>query len=67
MVMGILLFIWGVSLLAFGFNSADAPLEQVSEALTGRYSDETMIYLIGGAVSFGAGLFLMLKPDKRRK
>lgn len=67
MVMGIVLFIWGVSLLAFGFNAADAPLEGMREVLTGRYSEETMIYLIGGAISFILGLFLMLKPDKTRK
>jgi hypothetical protein len=64
MVFGIVLLVWGIALLAFGFNATGAPLEQVNEALTGRFSAETMIYLIGGAVSFILGLFLMLKPDK---
>lgn len=64
MVMGIVLLIWGVALLAFGFNAADAPLEQVNEALTGRYTEETMVYLIGGGLSLLVGLFLMFRPSK---
>lgn len=60
-MIGILLVVLGIVLLAFGFNAADAPLEEVGEALTGRYSNETMAYLIGGAVSFVLGLFLMLR------
>ncbi|HEX5056338.1 MAG TPA: DUF3185 family protein [Gammaproteobacteria bacterium] len=58
---GILLVILGIVLLAFGYNAADAPLEEVGEALTGRYSHETMAYLIGGTVSFVLGLVLSLK------
>jgi hypothetical protein len=58
---GIVLIILGIVLLVFGVNAADAPLEEVGEALTGRYSDETMAYLIGGAVSFVVGLVLLVK------
>jgi hypothetical protein len=58
---GIVLIILGIVLLAFGFNAADAPLEEMGEALTGRYSDETMAYLIGGVVSFIAGLFMIMR------
>jgi uncharacterized membrane protein HdeD (DUF308 family) len=67
MVFGIVLLVWGIALMAFGLNATGAPLEQVNEALTGRFSAETMIYLVGGALSFILGLFLMLKPDKSTK
>ncbi|HEY3488368.1 MAG TPA: DUF3185 family protein [Gammaproteobacteria bacterium] len=60
-IIGVLLLILGIALLAFGFNAADAPLEEAGEALTGRYSDETMAYLIGGAMALVLGLVLSLK------
>jgi hypothetical protein len=67
MVFGIVLLVWGIALLAFGFNATEAPIEQINQALTGRFSEETMIYLIGGAASLALGLFLMFKPGKPTK
>lgn len=60
-IIGIALLVLGAILLYFGINATDAPAEQVGEALTGKYSDNTMMYLIGGGVAAVAGLFLLLK------
>lgn len=60
-VIGILLLAVGVVLLIFGVNAANAPLEEVGEAITGRYSDETMGYLIGGIAAGIVGLVVILR------
>ena len=58
---GIGLLALGAILLYFGFNATESAIEEIGEAVTGRYSDETMMYLIGGGVAAVAGLFLLLK------
>jgi hypothetical protein len=60
-LIGIGLLALGAVLLYFGFNATNSVAEEIGEAITGRYSDETMIYLIGGGVAAVAGLFLLLK------
>jgi hypothetical protein len=60
-IIGIALLVLGAILLYFGINATEAPMEEMGEALTGRYSDDTMMYLIGGGVAAVAGLFLVLK------
>lgn len=59
-VIGVVLLVLGAALLYFGLNATDAPLEQARETLTGEYSDQTMLYLIGGGVAAVAGLALLL-------
>jgi hypothetical protein len=48
----------GVALLYFGYQSTQSVGGQISETLTGRFADETMWYLIGGAASAAAGAFM---------
>ena len=60
-LIGIVLLVLGVILLVVGFNASQAPVEELTESFTGRYSDETMVYLIGGAVAAVIGLVLLLK------
>ncbi|KAA3644427.1 MAG: DUF3185 family protein [Proteobacteria bacterium] len=60
-IIGLVLLVVGAVLVYFGFNAANAPLEEVSEAVTGRYSNETMYYLIGGAVAVVVGIVMLLK------
>ena len=54
-IIGILLVAVGLFLLVFGFNASQAPLDQVSEAFTGKFRDSTMLYLLGGVVAVVAG------------
>lgn len=60
-IIGIALLVLGAILLYFGINATESPMEEVGETLTGKYSDDTMMYLIGGGVAAVAGLFLLLK------
>lgn len=60
-LIGIVLLAVGAVLLYFGFNAANAPVEEISEAFTGRYSNETMIYLIAGGVAAVAGLIMLIR------
>ena len=64
-VLGLGLLVLGAVLLYFGWQAADAPLEQARESLTGDYSDRTMQYIIGGAVAAAAGVALFVFGGKR--
>jgi hypothetical protein len=64
-IAGIVLLVVGAILLYFGLQASDAPLEQARESLTGEYSDQTMLYLIGGAAAAVAGVALLFLGGKR--
>ena len=59
----LVLIVVGGGLLYFGYSASGSALESVTESVTGRYADATMMYLIGGAVCavIGAGLLLFGK------
>lgn len=59
-LVGLVLIVLGAILLYFGFTATDSIGEQVVEGVTGRYTDQTMWYLIGGGVSAVAGLALLM-------
>jgi hypothetical protein len=59
-IAGLVLLVVGAVLLYFGLQASDAPLEQARETLTGDYSDQTMLYLVGGAAAAVGGLALLL-------
>lgn len=59
-LVGIILLVVGIALLYFGFQSTQSVGDQLTETLTGRFTDKTMWYLIGGAAAFVAGGFLAL-------
>ena len=60
-ILGTAFLVFGVVLLYFGVNASNAPVEEISEALTGQYTDQTMVFLIGGAVSAAIGLVLLIR------
>lgn len=63
-IIGIALIILGVVLLIFGLNSSESVVDKVSESLTGRFTQATMKYIIGGAVSAVLGIVLLLIKRK---
>jgi hypothetical protein len=60
---GLVLIVVGGILLYFGYNASETAIESVTETVTGRFSDQTTLYLIGGAACavVGAGLLLFGK------
>ncbi len=59
-MVGIVVLVLGAVLLGFAYQSSNAPLEQIFSTLTGRYTDQTMWYLIGGIVLVLAGGLLTI-------
>ncbi|GGY60666.1 hypothetical protein GCM10007071_04200 [Marinobacter zhanjiangensis] len=57
-IVGIVLLVVGVLLLFFGYQASQSMGEQLAETVTGRFSDETMWYIIGGVAAVVAGAFL---------
>ena len=60
-LIGLILLVVGGVLLYFGITATESPVEALSQSLTGRYSDETMFYLIGGGALAVIGLVLFVK------
>lgn len=58
-ILGIVLLGVGIALLVFGWNASQSLVDQVSETFTGRLTDETMWYFIGGAAAAVAGLVMI--------
>jgi hypothetical protein len=48
----------GAILLGFAYHASNAPLDQLSETLTGRFTDRTMWYLVLGGAAAVAGVLL---------
>lgn len=56
-LLGLILLVVGAILLYFGWQSTQSVGDQLTEAMTGRFTDETMWWLIGGAIAVIAGAF----------
>jgi hypothetical protein len=54
-IFGVVVLAVGVTLLFFGYKASQAVGEQVFEVFTGRFTNETMAYLIGGVAAVVAG------------
>jgi len=64
-IIGVILLVIGVILLVFGYNATQATGEQLAENLTGHYSDQTMVYIIVGAVAAVGGLLMVFTGGRR--
>lgn len=63
-ILGLVALIVGGVLLFFAWRASSTPVDQVSEALTGRFTNNTMWYLVGGLIGVVAGLALLLRGRK---
>jgi hypothetical protein len=59
-MVGVVIFAVGAVLLGFAYHASDAPLDQLSNALTGRFTDQTMWYFVLGAAAALSGALLAL-------
>lgn len=67
-IIGVAVLAVGAVLLAIAYRSTNAPIEQLSETMTGRYSDGTMWYFaIGLAAIVGGGLLAALGGRRARR
>ena len=57
-IAGIVLLVVGGILVYFGYQASQSVGDQLFQAFSGRFSEETMWFLIGGAASIVAGAFL---------
>ena len=64
-IIGLVVLAIGVVLLGFAFHSTNAPMEELSNTLTGRYSNRTMWYFaVGIAAVVGGGLLAVFGRRK---
>jgi hypothetical protein len=66
-ILGVVLLVVGVIVLLFGLNASDSVTDTVKEGFTGRYTDKTMWYIIGGAGLTVAGGALALLGGGRMR
>jgi hypothetical protein len=64
-ILGIVALALGGVLLIFAWRAANAPIEQVTEALTGRYTNNTMWFLLAGIAGVIVGGVLLLQGGRR--
>jgi hypothetical protein len=59
-LLGIMLAVAGAIVLWMGLKAKDSLAERASEALTGRYTERTTLYLAGGGAAVAGGVLLLL-------
>jgi hypothetical protein len=59
-VLGTVLLVVGVILLIIGMNASHSVSDQVSHTFTGRFTQATTWYIVGGIASALLGVLLML-------
>jgi LPXTG-motif cell wall-anchored protein len=64
-IVGIVILVVGAILLGFAYHASNTPLDQLSNTLTGRFTDQTMWYLVLGAAAAIAGVLLFLFGKRR--
>jgi len=55
-VFGLALLAVGIVLLIFGYNASQSATDRIVEGFTGRYTSQTMWYLLGGVAAVVGGL-----------
>lgn len=57
-IAGIVLLVLGIVVLMIGLNSSESVADQVSETFTGRFTERTTWYILGGIAMAVVGLVL---------
>ena len=61
-IVGIVLVVAGVVLLVMGLQATDSVGEKIHEGLTGRFTDSTTWYIVGGiAAIVGGGILAAVR------
>ena len=59
-IVGIVLLVVGAVLLVMGLKASDSFVDQVSDTVTGKYTNSTTWYIVGGIGTAVLGLLLVL-------
>lgn len=65
-VLAIVMLVVGLILLFFAYQASESVGDQLSEAVTGNFTDSTTWYLILGAAATAAGIGIMLLGGRTR-
>ena len=65
-ILGIVLLVVGVGLLVIGINSSHSLTDQVSNTFTGRFTQATTWYILGGIACGVVGLAMMFMGPRGR-
>jgi drug/metabolite transporter (DMT)-like permease len=66
-ILGVVLLVVGIVLLLFGLNATDSLTEHVTEGLTGKYTDKTTWYILGGiALALVGGAMALIGGGRTR-
>ncbi len=60
-IIGLAILVAGAILLYFGYTEYNSTASQLTEAVTGNPTDNTIWFLVGGAVAVIVGIGMMLK------
>jgi drug/metabolite transporter (DMT)-like permease len=66
-ILGIVLLVVGVGVLIYGINASHSIADRVSDTFTGRFTEATTWYIIGGAASGLLGLLLVALGGGRNR
>jgi len=64
---GIVLIVAGIALFIVGLNASDSVADRMSNFFTGRFTDKTVWYMVGGGVIAIAGVALATLGSRRFK
>jgi hypothetical protein len=59
-IVGGVLIILGVAILIFGMNASHSVADQVSNTVTGKFTQDTMWYILGGIAVGALGVFMLI-------
>jgi hypothetical protein len=65
-ILGIVLLVVGAIVVVVGMNASQSVGDQVSQTFAGKFTKETMWYLIGGGAAALFGLLLVFAGGKRQ-
>jgi len=63
-IIGIVFLVIGVGLFVFGMNASNSAADQISHTFTGRFTDGTTWYILGGLAAAVVGVVMMLPGGK---
>ncbi|MCX4189905.1 DUF3185 family protein [Methylophaga sp. OBS3] len=60
-ILGVVLLVIGAILLFFGYNASQSLGDQLTETFTGKFTDDTMWYIMAGSASVVVGALLAFR------